>query len=285
MIDIIIPCYNAHNTLDLTLQSIAIQSIKDKVNVLLVDDSSNKKYDSFINFYSKFFKISLLRLGSNVGAGLAREEGINNTKSQFITFVDSDDMFYNEDSLELLYNKISEGYDLVNSIEFDQKRDKYLRLNGNVHGKLYKRKFIKDNDIHFNETRYHEDNYFNNFVKLSGAKEAIVSKCTYFYTYNNNSVTNIDKKEFERLEIYLKNMNDLLNIAEKRKYNKNIIGGFKIEKYKYLKDRYNNFNLEEKEIFKNWLTKYDKDLLIFLDLDKKEFDKKLEKYIEKYKNS
>lgn len=192
MIDIIIPCYNSHNTLDITLQSIAIQSIKDKIKVLLVDDYSKKGYEKFVTLYSKYFDISILRLNENKGPGVAREQGILNTNNEYIIFIDSDDTLYDSDSIETLFNKIEEGFDLVNSLEYDQKHDTYRLINGNIHGKIYRRKYINEHNIHFNNYRFHEDNYFNNHVLLSGAKYGNLDKCTYFYTYNHKSITNED---------------------------------------------------------------------------------------------
>lgn len=266
MIDVIIPCYNAHKSLDYTLQSIAIQSIKDKVNVLLVDDNSIETYDSFVKKYNKYINISILRLDKNMGPGVAREQGIKNTHNEFIVFMDSDDSFFNVDSLSILYSKINEGFDQVNSLEFDQKRDSYLLLNGNVHGKIYRRKYLEENDIHFNETRFHEDNFFNNFVLLSNSRCFDLNECTYFYTFNNKSITNSNSKEFDRLEIYLKNMYDLLNICNERNYDKNRIARFKIEKYRYLRRIYRTFNDFEKEQFVKWLNKYDPDFMEYINL-------------------
>ena len=266
MIDIIIPCFNAYSTLDKTLQSIAVQSIKDKINVLLVDDCSEDKYDDYIDRYKNYFNISILRLEKNSGPGVAREKGINNTIGKYIMFIDSDDLFYSSISVEKLFYKIEEGYDLVFSIEYDQKRDSYLVLNGNVHGKIYRREFISNNNIHFNNSRYHEDNYFNNLVLLNPSKKCFLEEYTYFYTYNNNSITNDSYSDFDNMELYLKNMNELLTITENN-CNKVRRARFLFEKYKYLKRVYNTLDNEQKIIFRDWLRKYDHTLLRFINLD------------------
>ena len=282
MIDIIIPCYNAHSTLDKTLQSIAIQSIKDKVNVLLVDDCSDNNYNDFVNQYKKYYNISEIRLNKNSGPGVAREKGIQKTKSKYIVFIDGDDTFYSYNSLELLFNKIEEGYDTINSYEFDQKRNCKILLNGNVHGKMYKRKYLIDNDIHFNNTRYHEDNYFNNLVNLTGAKKTTLDDCTYFYSFNKESITNNNYNDFDKLELYLKNMYELLNNAKKNNYNKERIIRFIVEKYRYLKRIYKTFSDEQKDTLKKWLKIYDPNFLEFIDLSDLEFNEKLLFYVLDY---
>ena len=52
MIDIIIPAYNAHNTIKKTLISICMQTVKDKINVYIIDDCSNEDYKEIINIFS-----------------------------------------------------------------------------------------------------------------------------------------------------------------------------------------------------------------------------------------
>ena len=49
MIDLIIPIYNAEKTLDLTLMSIKMQTIIDKITVYLIDDCSKDNYDKTLN--------------------------------------------------------------------------------------------------------------------------------------------------------------------------------------------------------------------------------------------
>ena len=275
MIDVIIPCFNSIKTLDKTLQSIVTQSIKDKINVLLIDDCSSCSYDSFIDLYSKYIKIKLIKLNKNLGPGVAREQGMLATKNKYITFIDSDDFFYTSDALEQLLNKIEEGYDYVNSIEFEQKNKRYSLLNCNVHGKLYRRKYLKDNNINFINTMYHEDNYFNNLVILSGAKIGKIDTCTYYYTYNKSSITNVGEDAFPRLKIYIDNMNELIQISKDNKYNKNRVIRLIDEELFYLRNIYNSINSKNKKTLIKWLKESNPDYLDIIFLDDLEFTNKL----------
>ena len=284
MIDIIIPCYNSHSTLKNTLNSIINQSIKDKLKVYLVDDCSDKNYNLFVEQYSKYIDIKEIRTKENGGAGLAREFGIQNSNSEYIMFIDSDDLLFSYQAVESLYNEIEKGFDYVNSIEYDEKRGKNLILNGNVHGKIFRREYLEKNDIHFNSTRYHEDNYFTNFVVLSGAKKSLIRECTYFYTFNKDSITN-ESEEFERLEIYFQNMRDLINIITQKDYSKVRFARYKREKYRYLRRIYKTFSDEEKAIFRNWIEEYDKDFMQFIDLPERAFVCSLIDYLNKIINS
>ena len=51
MIDVIIPAYNAHKTIEYTLMSLTFQSISNLLNIVIVDDNSDNSYDDIIKKY------------------------------------------------------------------------------------------------------------------------------------------------------------------------------------------------------------------------------------------
>ena len=50
MIDVIIPAYNAHKTIERTLYSIAYQRNSENLNVYIINDNSIKDYSKEIDF-------------------------------------------------------------------------------------------------------------------------------------------------------------------------------------------------------------------------------------------
>lgn len=256
MIDLIIPIYNAKNTLDLTLMSIKMQTILNKINVYLIDDCSEDNYDEIINNY-KDMNIIYKKLDKNSGPAVARQVGMDISSSDYIMFIDADDLFYDADSVKKLYSEIEKGFDYVIGITYEEKRKIKIMNESDLHGKIYRRKFIEDNQIRFNNTRFHEDNYFNNLVL---ACEPLIKKIfdfVYIYVYNEESITNIQKeKEFERLEILLSNMRQLLDESKKRNCNREKIAYLMFIKVKYFNQIYLEFTKEQQEEFKLWIKKY-----------------------------
>ena len=61
-IDIIIPAYNAHNTIEQTLRSIASQTISNLCRVTIVNDCSNENYSEIINKFIKLLDIREITL-------------------------------------------------------------------------------------------------------------------------------------------------------------------------------------------------------------------------------
>lgn len=258
MIDIIIPIYNSRKTLPYTLLSICRQSIKEKIRVLLVDDCSSDSYDDIIEKFSDEIKIKIVSLNNNSGPGIARQYGMEHSRSKYICFVDSDDLLSSIDSLEMLYKEIEKGYDMVYSSVYHEDQDTVFQPLGDLHGKIYRRKFIVDNNIKFNNTRYHEDNAFNNLVIVHGAKVNFLDLVTYDYIYNGDSTTKKNmSKAFERLEIYIDNMEYVVKTAEEHKCKKELISDYIYRKYGYLNYISNMYDLEKKKQIKAWLGKYD----------------------------
>ena len=139
MIDIIIPAYNAHKTIKNTLLSIALQSIKNDLQVTIVNDGSKKDYSEIIALFKEKLKIDEIKLNKNVGPGTARQIGIDNTRNPYIMFMDADDLLYNYYSLENLYNAIGDNDYAVGQIIDEQNGDYFYYENhmGCLHGKLF----------------------------------------------------------------------------------------------------------------------------------------------------
>ena len=279
MIDIIIPVYNAQETLPLTLMSIFLQQISVPYQVTLVDDCSEGDYQSIIEDYQDKMKIQYLRLDVNSGPGVAREYAIAHTGGDFITFLDSDDLFYDTDSLDELYRSLTEDYDMVSGGEYEEDRGLFIINEGNLHGKLYRRQYLIDHDIHFNSTRVHEDNFFNSLVLLTGARNFILDRLTYLYCLNPNSITqNQKEKEFERMEILLSNIHDLLEMVPLTYENTERIAHFIYIKYRYFNRIYPTLSEEEQNQLEDWILQYDPEHISFLGMTD---NKKLQKEVYK----
>ena len=280
MIDLIIPIYNAHNTLEKTLMSIKLQTIVDNINIYLIDDCSNKDYDEILNKYSDM-NITYKKLDKNSGPAVARQHGIDTSNSEYIMFIDADDFFYDADSAKKLYEEIIKGYDYVIGCTYEEKRNIQIYNESDLHGKIYRRKFIEDNNIRFNETRFHEDNYFNNLVLLCKPKLSKIEEKVYIYIYNDESITNKDnEKEFDRLEILLSNMHELLVEAKKRNCNRNNVVFAIFIKVKYFNRIWDTFSKEQKDKFIDWTKKYD--LRIEEYLNNQNFEEIYEKMLKEY---
>ena len=183
MVDVIIPAYNAYNTLRNTLMSLAMQRLAKLLDVLVINDgSTNGGYRDIIDEFTTSFKsIKIIDLESNHGVGFCRQLALKMTKNKLIYFIDSDDCMLSSlafnimlSKAEELKNVMSKEYDFsmlwfgVNQ-EFDPSKVSFDTTifnspNGNMmflHGKLFNRSVIDRYKLGFVNTRSNEDIAFN----------------------------------------------------------------------------------------------------------------------------
>lgn len=94
-ISVIIPTYNSENTIKKAINSIFIQSIKNFIEIIVIDDNSSDNTIKVIEEMKlkKNFGLKLISNENNMGAGYCREIGIKISTGFYITFLDSDDVW------------------------------------------------------------------------------------------------------------------------------------------------------------------------------------------------
>ena len=100
-ISVIIPINNAEKYLSECLESVINQSFQD-IEIICINDGSTDKSEQIIKEYTLKDKRILLYNQKKLGAGPARDKGIEISKGEYISFIDSDDLFHNK-TLEIAY--------------------------------------------------------------------------------------------------------------------------------------------------------------------------------------
>jgi len=207
-IDIIIPAYKAHKTIEKTLHSIAIQSIIDKVDVTIVNDCCPEgDYQDTIKLFSNFMDIKEIKLDKNCGPGEARNQGMKNTKNDYIMFVDADDYLILPKSLEQMLGIMEDNKQLIvlrSDILEENENCEFGAINGevdsHVFARLYRRNFIEDNNIWFPPFRANEDVGFNMLFEMKsfykGESLGVINTPTYFWAYHKDSLVRGNDKQF-----------------------------------------------------------------------------------------
>lgn len=107
-IDVIIPVYNVEKYLERCMESVLHQTFRD-FNVLLVDDGSTDRSGELCDKYAEKYSFIRVIHKENGGASDARNRGLEESGSEYIAFIDSDD-FVDPRYLETLYG-IAKEYD------------------------------------------------------------------------------------------------------------------------------------------------------------------------------
>lgn len=101
-ISIIVPVYNVENYLEQCLNSLVNQTLKD-IEIIIINDGSIDKSGIIINKYKENYNNIVVINTNNIGAGSARNLGIEKAVGEYIAFVDADD-FIELEMYEKLYN-------------------------------------------------------------------------------------------------------------------------------------------------------------------------------------
>ena len=217
LISIIVPIYNVENYLRQCLDSIMNQTYQNFECLLINDGSPDNSADICREYVSKDSRFRYFEK-ENGGVSSARNLGIEHSKGEYITFIDSDD-WVESDYLEVLYRALlEEQADIAISTykqfnmddncyylhSYQRGYDRKVFTNGELIDALYSL-YVYDNTynfvscklvsreilkyIHFNlSTSYGEDMEFWNKVFLISKKIVYVNKDTYIYrTTHDNS--------------------------------------------------------------------------------------------------
>lgn len=128
LVSIIIPAYNAEETLGNTLTSVLKQDYKN-IEVLIINDCSTDKTqeiaENFCSLHSGFY---LFNQPNNQGVAAARNMGITLAKGDYLCFLDADDYWEGKKLTQQL------AFMLENKIELSYMS--YMRIQENTHKEL-----------------------------------------------------------------------------------------------------------------------------------------------------
>lgn len=189
-VSVIVPVYNAQEYILETAEYIKTQTLKD-IQIIYIDDGSS---DATVKLLKKIknndTRVMVLQQ-ENKFAGTARNAGLSKATGKYVVFWDADDIFLPH-ALEAMYEKCeSDNADIcicsANHYDDETKKllsasvylkpkmtpkttpfghreiDKYLfNFSANVPwNKMFRRRFIEEHQIRFQEIQQANDNYFS----------------------------------------------------------------------------------------------------------------------------
>jgi len=189
-----IPAYNAHKTIKDTLTSITkLDNIGD-TKVIIADDCSSTDYNSIIQEFDRLLDITVIRMSHNQGPGVARNTILDHCQTEFIAFIDADDIFIAPDFLTqgiAALNENPQAAFYMSTFLYESMvhvRTPTLEIDW-LHGKLYRLSTINKHGIRFNNTFFMEDLEFNLELLVSCETDPIRSNSiSYLYQTNSNSL-------------------------------------------------------------------------------------------------
>lgn len=209
-VSVIIPVYNAEETIAKCLESIINQNYKN-IEILVIDDGSK---DNSLEVIKKI-KDKRIKLISkkNEGAAITRNKGIKMASGKYIMFIDNDD-FIDKDYIKTHVDNIGNndvvisGYRRPNENgkiikELKLKNEEWCKLMILAPwAKLYRKDYLVNNNLLFLNNNIGEDVYFNLQAMLLSKKIKIIDYIGYNWFYNSKSVSNTIQKDFRKLDVF-----------------------------------------------------------------------------------
>ena len=182
IVSVIIPVYNVEKYLRECLDSVINQTYKN-LEIICINDCSTDSSDKILEEYAqKDSRIIIKKNQQNLGLGLSRNEGIKIAKGKYIHCLDSDDWMeinayetlvkYFQDDIDAIrftYLSHDEKTGKIEHIDHLKKNLLYKKVNiynnpecfylwsPSAWIKIYKRDFIIDNNLFYNDYRCLED--------------------------------------------------------------------------------------------------------------------------------
>ncbi|MFS1443842.1 glycosyltransferase family 2 protein [Vibrio sp. 10N.286.46.E10] len=213
ILSIVIPAYNASKTIYSTLESVERNFQKYDVEIVVVDDgSTDETYKKIISYKDRTqLQLKVIKQ-KNKGEGGARNTGLLNCNSDYVLFLDADDVFLDFDFGEIKriletkeYSCVVGGYEkstgnaqkkytfeeeIISNNDLILKQVFSRILLPGIGNTFFKKDIIDNNDIEFKAFKYGADNDFVRTFSLFCSKVKVIEDVIFSYVYNTESVMN-----------------------------------------------------------------------------------------------
>ena len=239
LVSVIVPVYNVSNYIEQCLNSLTNQTMKE-IEIIVVDDcGTDDSIAKAEKLAQRDKRIQIIYNKTNQGLGESRNIGLKHVKTDYVTFLDSDDWLA-EDFCEKLYlacqkenadiavsdfiywySEEKQNHQWVSNYNFmsgkniiiDPKDKQYNIYACSVCGKLYKTELFIKYNLNFPKGLYYEDVPVTFMTTILANKLVIVKDTSYLYRQREGSImatTKASRKPLHILKIY-ELMFDFLN--------------------------------------------------------------------------
>ncbi|MHC0442731.1 glycosyltransferase family 2 protein [Flavobacterium sp. 3-210] len=212
MVSLIIPLFNREDFILSTLESITRQSDSNWECIIIDDGSTDNSFNVVLNYIKNDSRFRLYHRPSNYskGANGARNFGFQQSKGDYINFIDSDDILHpdfvkyklkaiSDSSADVVLSKtIITSLNIEEVIKYEDRTqltssllDDFitLKVSWYIVDPVWKKQFLIDKEL-FNENLLKEqDRDFHIRMLLKNPKIQILDKYLYYYRTNPKSIS------------------------------------------------------------------------------------------------
>lgn len=226
LLTVIIPVYNTSEYLGRCIESVTNQT-EHNIEIIIINDASTDNSDVVIqNYIATHPQINYIKLSQNIGVGNARNIGINNAKTKYISFIDSDDWvdatYYENmlgriemDGSDICVSGIKTEVDDIYSWKYRYQYPADFTVDGDfcihaltkqynsdisispiVNNKIYNKDLILSNQIEFDKSRRAQDLFFSFMTFIYASQVSVCCNSFYHYYQREFSATHNFTKQY-----------------------------------------------------------------------------------------
>lgn len=249
MVSIIIPMYNVEKYLNECLQSVINQTFRN-LEIICIDDASTDKTLMIANSIAKSdSRICILKNECNKGLSYTRNRGMDIAKGKYIYFLDSDDMV-TENAIQELWSEAEnkqldviffDGYvifedkgladrfrdyrthhlgeynPIMDGLEAFNAMIKNGEWSVNVPREFWKRNFLREHNIRFENGMVHEDELFSTLAIMQVQRCSVMKNQYFIRRFRENSIMT-SKKSQANMNGYFKCMSKVIEYLSWHEY-------------------------------------------------------------------
>lgn len=219
---VIIPCFNASKTIEQTLKSLDGQTFKNYDVFIVNDGSTDGTEDIVLSYRDRTRKPWKVITQTNMGQTVAKNAGIRNSNSEYVAFLDSDDLWAPE-KLEYQVNLMMSNHEVglcyTGGILINEQGDNIglIQCSATYRGKCYDNLLLKNNivassvmvrrkvldEVGVFDERFRACENWDLWIRVSRVSqiEYIDKALTYYRVHPGNMSRNVAKMFRARMEI------------------------------------------------------------------------------------
>ncbi len=276
------PFYNAEKYINFFISQLKNQTNPNFSCILVDDGSTDKSYENCTKAIDGDSRFSIIRHEKNKGIGEGRVTCIKNCKTEYLTFMDTDDEFENNCIQTILEDIESKNSDLLIyehfakseeneiyrlSINSDSVKDLFKTKSpfvGHLWHKILKKELFDKFDFTFCKTvSFAEDLWLCTNCFLNAQNPVIIHKAFYYYKYNSTSLIHkhSEKSIRDNIEV-LKNLTQNPKLKENKEI-ETYIKEDSFHAFGHLIFPNKNNDFQKKPHFEEW-RKIDEEIGIFI---------------------
>lgn len=242
-LSVIIPVYNTDGYLATALDSILNQKFT-RIEVIAVDDGSTDRSGQILDDYARSDSRMKVFHRNNHGLSATRNFGLENSNGNFIYFFDSDDIllpgafenliplikstgsevisfsgrYIYETDVNLGYKESLKKPEVLNPVQGELLLEKMMKsgeYSPIVSMFIYRKSFLKNQNIRFAENFIHEDEFYTISVLCNAERAISTSKIFFEHRVRKGSIMK-NKTGVKNLEGWVKSVSQMLDLIKKK---------------------------------------------------------------------